>query len=293
MFYPKNNINKSPKGNFTQTKFHKINQDAKLLKIKKINLTKSLSEIFKNNDVDFVRSLNMDSFSQFKANLKQKTNLINLSRNYFEMDNQKKFSSFILGIKKKGIKNKNEQIPILTRSSINKSHDIVQVKKKEIKIELEDAVEKKLMNRFKIVKKNEQMNSMLKKECFRRIREIDEELQEINEENKFIKSIYLKEIRDFSKEKSNDIDILDEIIKYKIKNKFFKKNKNIKNRKSFLHILNKKLFYKNSKEKLEESPKGKENKSKNETSSNKNQINKKMENFEQNVKNSNKKKKLK
>ena len=292
MFFPKNSIDKSPKKNFTQIKFHKLNQETKLIKIKKIKLTKSLSEIFKDNDVDFVRNLNIDSLAQFKENLKQKTNLINLSRNYFEVDNHKKFSSFLLGLNKKSIKNRKEKIPMMTRKSINKSYDIIQAKKKEIKIELEDIVEKKIMNRFKIVKKNEQMNNMLKKECFMRIREIDEELQEINEENKFIKSIYLKEIRDFSKEKSNDIDILDEIIKYKIKNKFFKKNKNIKNRKSFLHILNKKLFYKNSKEKLEESPKGKENKSKNEASSNKNQINKKMENFEQNVKNSNKKKKL-
>ena len=34
MFFPKKSIDKSPKKNFTQIKFHKLNQETKLIKIR-------------------------------------------------------------------------------------------------------------------------------------------------------------------------------------------------------------------------------------------------------------------
>ena len=69
--------------NFTQIKVMKrLNSRPKLLKIKKIKLKKSLSEMFQNNDINLVRNLNIDSLAQINNNIKPK-------ENYFEKENKK------------------------------------------------------------------------------------------------------------------------------------------------------------------------------------------------------------
>ena len=77
-------MNNSNNTNFTQIKVMKrLNSRPKLLKIKKIKLKKSLSEMFQNNDIDLVRNLNIDSLAQINNNIKPK-------ENYFEKENKKK-----------------------------------------------------------------------------------------------------------------------------------------------------------------------------------------------------------
>ena len=84
-------MNNSNNTNFTQIKVMKrLNSRPKLLKIKKIKLKKSLSEMFQNNDIDLVRNLNIDSLAQFNNNIKLKENLMNLKENYFEKEKKKK-----------------------------------------------------------------------------------------------------------------------------------------------------------------------------------------------------------
>ena len=80
-------MNNSNNTNFTQIKVMKrLNSRAKLLKIKKIKLKKSLSEMLRNNDINLIRNLNIDSLAQINNNIKPK-------ENYFEKENKKKMKN--------------------------------------------------------------------------------------------------------------------------------------------------------------------------------------------------------
>ena len=84
-------MNNSNDTNFTQIKVMKrLNSSPKLIKIKKMKLKKSLSEILQNNDINLVRNLNIDSLAQINNNIKPKENLMNLKENYFEKEKKKK-----------------------------------------------------------------------------------------------------------------------------------------------------------------------------------------------------------
>ena len=257
LFFSYNSANNTIKNN----KFSKIISDEKLVNIKSKKIHKSLSELFKNNDIDFVRNLNIDSLSQFNNNLILKKNLKNSNKNYFEIEKQKKFSSIFgkkikFNIDQDEIKKRNERFPKMNRNLINKSYN--KIKEGKRKSELNDNVEKDLMNRFKILKKNDKLINMKKKEYFLRIKEIDKEIIDINEENIFIKAIFLRELKEQSKDKNNGMDILDEIIKYKIK----MKEKNNENNKSFLYVLDMKILSKKNNNKLDEFSNSIKNKSK-------------------------------
>ena len=91
LFFSNNSANSCDKSN----KLTKINSNEKLLKSKTIKMRKSLSKIFKNNDIDFVRNLNIDSLSKFNNNLIFKENLKNSNKNYFEIEKQKKLNKLI------------------------------------------------------------------------------------------------------------------------------------------------------------------------------------------------------
>ena len=282
--------------NYTQIKyFKKINSKPKLIQIKKIKIKKSLSEIFQNNDIDLVRNLNIDSMTQFNKNLRLKENLINLSQDYFKKSKEKKMNKIIFDyINDKEInedskeeKNKKEKLPMLNRNIINKSYELLQAKNRELKLEASENAEKEVINKIKILRKEMNIRINKKKELFDKIKEIDDELREYDEENQFIKELYLKEISDISKDKNNGIDIFDEIIKYKIKSKFYTKNQRIKDRQSLLRILNLRKNKTNLKdESLEDS--SEENEYNKEATK---QGNKRLVNFEKNMKKTNKKKK--
>ena len=239
MFYSNNSINNSVKND----QFSKLTSDEKLLKIKIIKMQKSLSEIFKNNDVDFVRNLNVDSFSQFNDYQKLKYNINNINNDYFEKEKHKKFNRIIFGkifkIKRDFERlNKRKETLRLSRKTINISHDIIQVKKKELKVILDDNEEKKMMNNFKILKKKEENLISKKKGFFSRIKDINEEIKEIKKENQFIVDNYTKDLKNKYSHSYDGVDLLDEIIEYKTKNNFYKKNNNKKIQKSFLQELN-------------------------------------------------------
>ena len=289
------NNNSTNKSNYTQIKYIKrINPKQRPIQIKKIKIKKSLSEIFQNNDIDLVRNLNIDSLAQFNNNLRLKENLINLSRDYFEESKDKKINNLIFDNNKDSkrefeeIKNKKEILPILNRNTINKSYELLQAKNKELNLELNDNAEKEVMNKIKILRKEMNIKINKKKEKFERIKELEEEMREIDEENQFMKDLYLKVINDISNDKDIGIDIFEEVIKFKIKSKFYsKKNNNIKSRKSFLEVLNLKKI-KNKSGNSEES--SIENDPQEELNP-KNQGNKRLEIFEKNLKKTNKKKK--
>ena len=239
MFYSNNSINNSVKND----QFSKLTSDEKLLKIKIIKMQKSLSEIFKNNEVDFVRNLNVDSFSQFNDYQKLKYNINNINNDYFEKEKHKKFNRIIFGkifkIKRDFERlNKRKETLRLSRKTINISHDIIQVKKKELKVILDDNEEKKMMNNFKILKKKEENLISKKKGFFSRIKDINEEIKEIKKENQFIVDNYTKDLKNKYSHSYDGVDLLDEIIEYKTKNNFYKKNNNKKIQKSFLQELN-------------------------------------------------------
>ena len=110
-----------------------------------------------------------------------------------------------------------------------------------------------------------------------KVKEINEEMKEIEDENDFVKDIYLKEINNLAKDKNDGIDLFDEIMKYIIKSKFYGKNKQLKRPKSFLYILDlKKAQGKLMEEDMEQSPIEKKESIKNKNS----QDFKRLENFE-------------
>ena len=231
-----NSANNTIKNN----KFTKLISDEKLVNIKSKKIHKSLSELFKNNDIDFVRNLNIDSLSQFNNNLNSKENLKNSNINYFEIEKQKKFNSIFdkkikFNIEQDEIKKINEIFPMMNRNSINKSYNTK--KENERKLELNDNVEKDMMNRFKILKKNDKIINLKKKEYFLRIKEIEKKISDIKEENIIMETIFLKELKEQAKGKNKRIDILDKIIKNKVK----MKENNKTNNKSLLHVSDKKI----------------------------------------------------
>lgn len=284
--------------NYTQIKYLKRFIPKRKIQIRKIKIKKSLSEIFQNNDIDLVRNLNIDSLAQFNNNLKLKENLINLSQDYFEQPKEKKMNKIFFNDNNENDeevnddseeqKNRREKLPMLNRNSINKSYELLQARNRELKLEMSENAEKEVINKIKMLRKEMNIKISKKNEFFDKIKELDEELQEIDEENQFVKDIYLKEINDISKDKNKGVDILDEIIKYKIKSRFYTKNKNIKGRKSFLQVLSlKQNKSKGINDDIEESSVENENVQEGV----KQQGSKRLENFEKNMKKSNKKKK--
>ena len=283
--------------NFTQIKVMKrLNSRQKLLKIKKIKLKKSLSEMFQNNDIDLVRNLNIDSLAQFNNNIKLKENLMNLKENYFEKEKKKKVKNIIFDYNDNSErnedndfeeqKNRTKKLPILNRNLINKSYEMLQAKNKELKLEMSENLEKEAINKIKLIKKEEEKKNIEKKEHYERIKEINQDIEEIEEENEFMKNIYLKVINNISKDKNNGIDIFDEIIKYKIKSKFYNNKKNT--RQDILQVLNIKKK-KNINGELDES--SIDNEKIKERTKLKHRSSKKLENFVKNMKKSDKKKK--
>ena len=292
-----NNTNKT---NFTRFKLKRLNVKPNLLQIRKIKikLKKSLSEMFQNNDIDLVRNLNIDSLAQFNNNNQLKENLRNLRKDYFNKIRHKNLNNIIFDSNEnynsdednsdlEEQKNKKEKLPILNHNIIKKTFELLQAKKRENKVELNDNVEKETVNKFKILKKEEETKNKKKQELFLRIKEIDVELQDIEDENDFIKDLYLKEISNLSKDINKGIDIFEEVIKFKIKNKFFiKKDKTKKNRQGIIQVINFKKKKENNEKNLDESSieneKGEKLKP---------PVSKKLENFEINMKKSSKKKK--
>ena len=132
-------------------------------------------------------------------------------------------------------KNKTKKLPIL---NIN------------LKLEMNENLEKEAINKKKINKKKEE------KEYYEKIKEINQDIEEIEEENEFMKNIDLKVINNISKDKNNGIDIFDEIIQFKIKSKFYNNKKNT--RQGILQVLNIKKK-KNINDELDESFIGNEN----------------------------------
>ena len=211
--------NRSTNNTIKNNKFTKLISNEKLVNITSKKIHKSLSELFKNNDIDFVRNLNIDSFSQFDNNLK--FNSI--------------FGKIKYNIGQDEIKAINNRFQMINRNSINKSYN--NLKKNKRKLELNESVEKDMMNRYKILKKDDKINNLKKKEYYLRIKEIDKKINDIKEENIFIKAIYLKELKEQPKDKNKKMDVLDKIIKYKVK----MKENNTKNNKSILHALDMKF----------------------------------------------------
>ena len=83
-------MNNSNNTNFTQIKVMKrLNSKPKLIKIKKMKLKKSLSEMLRNNDINLVRNLNIDSLAQINNNIKPK-------ENYFKKENKKKSEKYFI-----------------------------------------------------------------------------------------------------------------------------------------------------------------------------------------------------
>ena len=299
-----NNNSTINRSGYTKIIYNKrMNQKPKAIQIKKIKIKKSLSEIFQNNDIDLVRNLNLDSLAQFKSNLRLKENLNNLSQDYFEKK-EKKINKMIFDYNTDNYnhqsdindinevfeekKNKREELPILNRNMINKSYELIQAKNKQLKIELSDNVEKEVMNKIKILRKEMNIRNNKKEVYFEKIKDIEEQIAEIEEENQFMKDIYIQVIDDISKDKDIGIDIFEEIIKYKIKSRFFNKNKINKRRKSFIQVLNLKQNQNQEKNnnKDESSIVNEE-----ENSNQKRQESKRLENFEKNIKKKNKRKK--
>ena len=247
-------MNNSNNTNFTQIKVMKrLNSRPKLIKIKKMKLKKSLSEILQNNDINLVRNLNIYSLDQFNNNIKPK-------ENYFEKENKKKMKNITCDYNDNSErnedddfeeqKNKTKKLPILNINLINKLYEMLQAKNKELKFEMNENLEKEAINKKKLIKKKEE------KEYYEKIKEINQDIEEIEEENEFMKNIDLKVINNISKDKNNGIDIFDEIIQFKIKSKFYNNKKNT--RQGILQVLNIKKK-KNINDELDESFIGNEN----------------------------------
>ena len=283
--------------NFNYDKLKNIKQNN--FQLKKIEFKKSSSEIFNSNDVDLVRNLNYDCPVQNTNNTQLRESLINSQFEITNANNDKKQNEV--------------NLPKLSKLAKYKSYEIIQSHKKKIKLELSEQLQKELINKLKYLRNDCQIRKLEKDKIFLKIKEIEEKLEEIDAENHYFKEQYKKQMNEIKKRKDSPEKKL-EILRNRFKANLGKKMK--KHKGSLMDIFNvdkKDNHNNNSKSKnnnisqdtfnlsnlKKESPKQSENKLKNSNNPNlsnssikheQNLQEKKLENFEINLLQSQRKK---
>ena len=175
------------------------------LLLKKIKLKKSTSSIFQSNDVDLVRNLNLDSRAQYINNEQLRENL---------MSSLKNNESEVIDINNNEKKENDEvQLPTLSKLAKYKSYEIILSHKKKIKIEMSEQLQKELLMKLKIYQSECRMKKHEKDKIFEKIKKMEEELEEIDAENHYYKEVYKKKISDIIKKRKESPKKRLEVIK--------------------------------------------------------------------------------
>ena len=212
--------------NFNYDKLKNISHNN--FRLKRIKLKKSSSAIFQSNDVDLVRNLNFDSVAQYSKNNQLRESIISTLKGN-ENYNEKKE-------KQKQVDEVN--LPKLSKLAKYKSYEIIQSQKKKIKTELSEQLQKELFNKLKHLRSECQEKKMEKEKIFEKIRKIEEELDEIDAENHYFKEQYRKQINDISKKRKDSPEKKMDLFRSRYKVNFDKKNKKNNYKNSLMDIFN-------------------------------------------------------
>ena len=178
------------------------------LHLKKKNLKKSSTTIFQNNDVDFVRSLNFDSLKKFNDNIQLKENLINSVNMNVKIDDEGTLSD-------EKAETEEVQLPKLNKLSSYKSYELIQTQNKKIKNEISEQLQKELTNKLKIIRADCQNKKLDKEKIFMKIKEINEQLEDIDAENYYFNEQYKQKINSISK-KGKESNLKKKEIRFKL-----------------------------------------------------------------------------
>ena len=178
------------------------------LHLKKKNLKKSSTTIFQNNDVDFVRSLNFDSLKKFNDNIQLKENLINSVNINVKIDDEGTLSD-------EKVETEEVQLPKLNKLSSYKSYELIQTQNKKIKNEISEQLQKELTNKLKIIRADCQNKKLDKEKIFMKIKEINEQLEDIDAENYYFNEQYKQKINSISK-KGKESNLKKKEIRFKL-----------------------------------------------------------------------------
>ena len=214
--------------------------------LEKTKLKNSSSALFQSNDVDFVRNLNFDYLGQINENIMLRENLINSLHNNSNEEEEEKTEEDLL--KENLSKNKNEaekeqiQLPKLNTNTIRtlnkyKSYELIQSHKRKIKNEISEQLQKELINKLKNLRGEVNLKKTEKNEIFKKIKNIEKELDEIDLENYFSKEKYKRQIDDIVKKTMEDRK--EEVIKNKAHAKLEAKKKKFIKAGNFMEIFGK------------------------------------------------------
>lgn len=214
--------------------------------LEKTKLKNSSSALFQSNDVDFVRNLNFDYLGQINENIMLRENLINSLHNNSNEEEEEKTEEDLL--KENLSKNKNEaekeqiQLPKLNTNTIKtlnkyKSYELIQSHKRKIKNEISEQLQKELINKLKNIRGEVNLKKTEKNEIFKKIKNIEKELDEIDLENYFSKEKYKRQIDDIVKKTMEDRK--EEVIKNKAHAKLEAKKKKFIKAGNFMKIFGK------------------------------------------------------
>ena len=214
--------------------------------LEKTKLKNSSSALFQSNDVDFVRNLNFDYLGQINENIMLRENLINSLHNNSNEEEEEKTEEDLL--KENLSKNKNEaekeqiQLPKLNTNTIKtlnkyKSYELIQSHKRKIKNEISEQLQKELINKLKNLRGEVNLKKTEKNEIFKKIKNIEKELDEIDLENYFSKEKYKRQIDDIVKKTMEERK--EEVIKNKAHAKLEAKKKKFIKAGNFMEIFGK------------------------------------------------------
>ena len=212
--------------NFNYDKLKNIHHNN--FRLKRIKLKKSSSAIFQSNDVDLVRNLNFDSVAQYSKNNQLRESIISTLKGN-ENDKEKKE-------KQKQKQAEEVNLPKLSKLAKYKSYEIIQSHKKKIKTELSEQLQKELFNKLKYLRNECQAKKMEKDKIFEKIRKIEEELDEIDAENHYFKEQYRKQLNDISKKRKDSPEKKLDLFRSRYKVNFDKKNKKNNNKNNLMDI---------------------------------------------------------
>ena len=214
--------------------------------LEKTKLKNSSSALFQSNDVDFVRNLNFDYLGQINENIMLRENLINSLHNNSNEEEEEKTEEDLL--KENLSKNKNEaekeqiKLPKLNTNTIRtlnkyKSYELIQSHKRKIKNEIGEQLQKELINKLKNLRGEVNLKKTEKNEIFKKIKNIEKELDEIDLENYFSKEKYKRQIDDIVKKTMEERK--EEVIKNKAHAKLEAKKKKFIKSGNFMEIFGK------------------------------------------------------
>ena len=214
--------------------------------LEKTKLKNSSSALFQSNDVDFVRNLNFDYLGQINENIMLRENLINSLHNNSNEEEEEKTEEDL--VKENLNKNKNEaekeqiQLPKLNTNTIKtlnkyKSYELIQSHKRKIKNEISEQLQKELINKLKNLRGEVNLKKTEKNEIFKKIKNIEKELDEIDLENYFSKEKYKRQIDDIVKKTMEERK--EEVIKNKAHAKLEAKKKKFIKAGNFMEIFGK------------------------------------------------------